>query len=118
MLNKISERVLRCIIDKCGGDPMRDVILSHKDFIHPSISNALLISICEHLKEKGYLTSATYHYQGEEHLKLTLSYSGYAYFEYKHLLKREYIKSLFVSSVFSILVSIVTAILTTILISQ
>lgn len=116
MLDKISEKVLRAIIKKCNGDPTHEVKISSKD-IFPRISLELIYSICENLYENEYLKVLSRLYDDTK-ITLILTYKGYSYFDYKKLRRCEYFKQLLTTSVCSLIVSLATAILTTVLLTK
>lgn len=117
MLDKTSERVLSVLIRKCGGDPEKEVTISEKDFIFPKLSLNLLFSICEYLHKNEYIKSHSSLYSTTTELEIVLTYKGLSYFDYKKIAKIEYIKTLSTNSICGILVSIISAILTTILLT-
>ena len=118
MLNKTSEKILRTSVHKCNKDPTKEVVISKKDFISSRFSLALIYSACEDLYKNGYLKELSSLYQDSKAIKLTLSYKGFAYFDYKRIHKIEYFKQLFTTSICSLIISLATAILTTVLLSK
>lgn len=116
MLDKISEKVLCVIKKKCNGLPTQEIAICNKD-LFPKMSLALIYSICEDLNKREYIQGLSRFYDDDTEITLTLTYKGYSYFEYKKLHKIEYFKQLLTTSVCSLVVSVATAILTTVLIT-
>ena len=114
MLDKTSEKILKCLISKCNKNPEKSVVISENDFSFPSVSIELLNSVCYFLMKHEYIKSFSYGYFNSP-LEITLTYKGYSYFEYKRIEKIEYVKKLSISSACSILISVITAIITTII---
>lgn len=117
MLDKVSERILKVAIEKCKGNPHNEVTLTEKDFLFPKIKLSVISSVCMFLYENGYFSTCTYYYEGDTEVTVTMKYKGFSYFDYKDISNKEFWKSLATSKISDIIVSVVAAIVTTLIIS-
>ena len=107
-LDKISETILKCAIKKCENNPNSEVEISHKDFSNPKISNSLINAVCSELLKKDYIFPYYESRANNDTTKITLTYKGFTYFEYKRIDSIQTFKN---SIILPIVVTIVTQIL-------
>lgn len=112
MLDKTSEKILRVIIKKCGNDLMREIDISHHDFIFPKMSNSFLNIVCQFLFDNDYISTLAYSNSDFDSLKIVLKYKGYAYFQYKRISRINFVKNFLLSKICDIIVSAIVAYVT------
>ena len=113
MLDKVSEKVLKSIIHKC--DNLDELIEISPGEI--GISYSLFNAIAEDLRQKNLITGFYLCHSNRDSAGVSLSYEGYSYFEYKKIARNEFYKNLLTSSLFNIIVSVITTILTTLILT-
>lgn len=114
MLDKLSEKVLKYLIGIANANKIPkqySITLYEDDVTKLGISFDLLKALCTDLLKKDYIEKLNWTL--DEHIRITLSYKGISYFEYKTLRNTEYRKQLLTTTAFSILVSVASSILTT-----
>ena len=83
MLNKTAEKVLKVIIKKSNGNLEDLISISQKDFNDKKITNNILNSMCQQLKDEGYVGSCYSGCDETDDIDLILKYEGYSYFDNK-----------------------------------
>lgn len=83
MLNKNAEKVLKCIIKKFDGNFDNLIDISHNDFKSEKFSNSLIDSICDQLKNEGYISYLHSSCDEDDYISLMLEHEGYSYFDNK-----------------------------------
>ncbi len=83
MLNKNAEKVLKCIIKKSNKDFDELIDISHNDFKDKKFSNSLINSICNQLKNEGYISRCYPSLDENDYLSVCLNHAGYSYFDIK-----------------------------------
>lgn len=114
MLDKQSEKVLKIAISKYNGKAEDYTKITQKEAgIHFTALNIL----CKSLFENGYILQYYEACAEDESVELILSNNGLHYFENKRKKNIEYLKNLLTTSVASLIVSIIAAIITTSILS-
>lgn len=115
MLDKKSENVLKISISKYDGDMDKDINIYGRDV---ELTFSELNSLCFNLYNSGYISNFFYSYGENEAVKITLSHNGLNYFKLKKAEHVQYLKQLAVSKLSDIIVSVIVALITTLITLQ
>lgn len=115
MLDKKSENVLKVAISKYNGNMGKDIDIYGQDV---KLTFSELNSLCFNLLKSGHISNFSYSYSESEAVKITLSYNGLNYFKLKKSEHVQYLKQLAISKLSDIIVSVIVALITTLITLQ